>query len=216
MSIFAARLNQQEVVEVYSQTAPIYDMWGMLTEAKARNRALALAHIQNGESVLEVATGTGLTFQRILNANPDGYNVGIDLTPAMLQKAKEKAAATKAHHYELLVGNAYSLQFADHHFDLLMNNYMFDLLPEQDFGRVLAEFKRVLKPNGRLVLVNMTTGAAFYQHFWETLYRVNPRWLGGCRGVLLSEPLQAAGFSAIHRECVSQLGFPSEIISAHA
>jgi ubiquinone/menaquinone biosynthesis C-methylase UbiE len=214
MSIFSARLTKKEVVEVYSQTAPIYDLWGMLTESKARTRALALAHIQNGETILEVALGTGLTFRELLKANPDGYTVGIDLTPAMLDKARAKAALLAASNYHLAVGDAYNLQLPDHHFDLLMNNYMFDLLPEQDFPRVFGEFKRVLKPNGRLIMVNMTKGVAFYQHFWETVYRLNPRWLGGCRGVLLSDALRSAGFSDIQREMVSQLGFPSEIISA--
>jgi len=214
MSIFTARLTNKEVVEVYSQTAPIYDLWGLLTESKARKRALALAHIQNGETILEVALGTGLTFRELLKANPDGYTVGIDLTPAMLDKARTKAARLGASRYHLAVGDAYNLQLPDHHFDLLMNNYMFDLLPEQDFPHVLGEFKRVLKPNGRLIMVNMTKGIAFHQHFWETVYRVNPRWLGGCRGVLLSDALRSAGFSDIQREMVSQLGFPSEIISA--
>ena len=95
-----------------------------------------------------------------------------------------------------------------------MNNYMFDLLPEQDFPVILREFKRVLKAGGRLVLVNMTRPAHFYQRIWETVYQVNPRWLGGCRGVLLLEHLRAAGFQNPTREMVSQFGFPSEIITA--
>jgi ubiquinone/menaquinone biosynthesis C-methylase UbiE len=91
---------------------------------------------------------------------------------------------------------------------------MFDLLPEADFTKVLAEFKRVLKPNGRLVLVNMTQGEHFYQRLYETLYQINPSWMGGCRGVLLTGELQKAGFKNISREMFSQLGFPSEVLKA--
>ncbi len=214
MSIANARLNKAEVVSVYSQTAPVYDLWGMLTETRARTRALALANIQNGETVLEVAVGTGLTFRELLRANPQGQTTGIDLTPAMLEKAKHKAQKVGHDHYQLAVGDAYHLDFPDHHFDLLMNNYMFDLLPEADFSLVLAEFRRVLKPGGRVVLVNMTKGTRFYEHFWETLYHLNPRWLGGCRGVLLTEALRAARFRNLQREVMSQLGFPSEILVA--
>lgn len=214
MSIANARLNKTDVVSVYSQTAPVYDIWGMLTESHARNRALALANIRDGETVLEVAVGTGLTFRELLKANPQGQTVGIDLTPAMLEKAALKAQRVGHDHYQLAVGDAYRLDFPDHCFDLLMNNYMFDLLPEADFGKVLAEFKRVLKPGGRIVLINMTKGTRFYEHFWETLYHLNPRWLGGCRGVLLTEALRTAGFRDLHREAMSQLGFPSEIIVA--
>lgn len=187
---------------------------GKLTETRARKRALALANVQNGERVLEVAVGTGLTFWELLKANPDGQTVGIDLTPAMLEKARARAQKAGHNHYQLSVGDAYNLEFPYQQFDVVMNNYMFDLLPETDFGRVLSEFKRVLKPGGRIVLVNMTRGTHFYEHVWETIYHLNPRWLGGCRGVLLSDRLRTVGFTNIHRETTSQLGFPSEIIAA--
>jgi ubiquinone/menaquinone biosynthesis C-methylase UbiE len=178
VTIVAAKLNKKDVVDVYSQTAPVYDLWGSLTETKARKKALILANIQNGESILEVAIGTGLTFREIIRANPDGQNFGIDLTPAMLDKARSRVAKLRANNYQISVGDAYDLKFPDHQFDLLMNNYMFDLLPEKDFIPVLKEFKRVLKPHGRIVLVNMTRGEYFYQRFWEAVYRFNPRWLG--------------------------------------
>jgi ubiquinone/menaquinone biosynthesis C-methylase UbiE len=214
MSIAAAKLKKKDVVDVYAQTAPIYDLWGSLAETKARKKALELAQIQDGMSILEVAVGTGLTFQEIIKRNPNGQNIGVDLTPAMLERAKARIAELGIGNYQLSIGDAYDLKFPNHQFDLLMNNYMFDLLPEKDFVIVLKEFKHVLKPGGRLVLVNMTKGEYFYERFWETVYRVNPRWLGGCRGVLISEVLREAGFAGAVRETVSQFGFPSEIILA--
>jgi ubiquinone/menaquinone biosynthesis C-methylase UbiE len=214
MSIAAAKLKKKDVVDVYTQTAPVYDLWGRLTETKARKRSLALAQIQDGMSILEVAIGTGLTFQEILQSNPHGQSFGVDLTLAMLEKAKARIAKTGMDNYQVSIDDAYDLKFQDHQFDLLMNNYMFDLLPEKDFVTALKEFKRVLKPTGRIVLVNMTKGEHFYEQFWETVYRINPRWLGGCRGVLLSSALREAGFTNISREAMSQFGFPSEIISA--
>lgn len=213
MTINAARLNKKEVVQVYSQIAFFYDLWGTLTESKARKRALELAHIQNGESVLEVAVGTGLAFREIVKANPNGKNHGVDLTEAMLDKARQKVSQSNAH-YQLAVGDAYNLRFDDAQFDVLINNYMFDLLPEADFEKVLKQFQRVLKPNGRLILINMTKGERFYQRMYEMLYQINPNWMGGCRGVLLTAALQQAGFKNISREMISQLGFPSEILSA--
>jgi ubiquinone/menaquinone biosynthesis C-methylase UbiE len=214
MNISAVKLNKKDIVDVYSRTAFIYDIWGMLTETKARQRAIALAKIRNGEAVLEVATGTGLTFLEMLKANPQGENFGVDLTPAMLDKARQKSARSGVSNYQLSVGDAYSLQFPDQRFDLLMNNYMFDLLPEKDFQIVLKEFKRVLKPGGRIVLVNMTRSEHLHHQIWEGVYHINPRWLGGCRGVLLLEQVKAAGFQDVYRETISQFSFPSEIIRA--
>jgi len=214
MADLSAKLNNDEIIEVYTQTAPLYDVWGWLTETKARHISLELANIQNGETILEVAVGTGLTFRQILDANPDGSNYGIDLTTAMVDRASARASKTNARNYSISRGNAYQLAFPDGHFDLLINTYMFDLLPEGDFPILLEGFKRVLKPNGRLVIANMAKGDHFYQRFWEWLYKINPRWLGGCRSVSLSRPLESAGFKIHQRRTVSQFGFPSEIIAA--
>jgi ubiquinone/menaquinone biosynthesis C-methylase UbiE len=166
--------------------------------------------------VLEVAVGTGLAFERILKLNPSGRNEGIDLTEAMLKRAERRAAASGSDNYRLRIGDAYDLDFPDESFDVLVNNYMFDLLPQQDFATVLDEFKRVLRPGGRLALVNMTKGERWYNGIWERIYRVNPAWLGGCRGVLLVSQLKAGGFLQVKREYVSQLTFPSEIVCAIA
>ena len=214
MTIAAAKLKKKDVVDVYTQTAPIYDFWGSLTETRARKRSLELAQIKDGMHILEVAIGTGLTFEEILRANPSGQNTGLDLTPAMLNKARVRISKLGIDNYQISVGDAYDLKFPDQQFDLLMNNYMFDLLPEKDFVPVLQEFRRVLKPGGQIVLVNMTKGQHFYERFWETVYRINPRWLGGCRGVLLSGAMHEAGFTDITRDTVAQFGFPSEIIAA--
>ena len=209
-----ARIEKGQVGAIYRKIAPSYDLWAWLTESRARDRCLELADIQDGESVLEVAVGTGLAFERILQKNPSGENEGIDLTEAMLARAEKKAAKSGSKNYRLQVGDAYDLDFPDDTFDIVINNYMFDLLPQQDFLTVLREFKRVLRPGGRLAMVNMTNGGRWYNGIWERIYRVNPALLGGCRGVLLSPHLEARGFEQVRREYFSQLTFPSEIICA--
>jgi len=209
-----ARVEKRQVAEIYGRIAPSYDLWARLTESKARDRCLELAAIQNGEDVLEVAVGTGLAFEKILEANPSGRNEGIDLTEAMLIRAERKAANAGSNNYRLRIGDAYDLDFPDDSFDVLINNYMFDLLPQQDFLTVLVEFKRVLRPGGRLAMVNMTIGERWYNGIWERIYRINPAWLGGCRGVSLLPLLEECGFRKTRREFTSQLTFPSEIVCA--
>lgn len=209
-----AKIEKSRVAAVYRTIAPSYDLWAWLTESKARDRCLELADIQDGESVLEVAVGTGLAFERILQKNPSGENEGIDLTEAMLARAERKAAKSGSKNYRLRVGDAYDLDFPDDTFDVLINNYMFDLLPQQDFPAVFGEFKRVLRPGGRLAMVNMTKGERWYNGIWERIYQINPALLGGCRGVLLLPHLEASGFAQIRREYLSQFTFPSEIICA--
>jgi ubiquinone/menaquinone biosynthesis C-methylase UbiE len=209
-----ARLEKGRVSEVYRRIAPSYDLWAWLTEGKARDRCLEMAAIQNGEAVLEVAVGTGLTFERILKSNPSGRNEGIDLTEAMLIRAERRAARSGLRNYRLAVGDAYVLGFPDASFDALINNYLFDLLPQQDFLTVLEEFRRVLRPGGRLAMVNMSKGERWYNGIWEQIYRINPALLGGCRSVTLLPQLVECGFIETRREYISQWTFPSEVVYA--
>ncbi len=207
-----AQIEKKQVPVIYRKIAPTYDAWAWLTERKARERCLELAAIRDGEDVLEVAVGTGLAFEKILAANPSGNNEGIDLTAEMLQRAEKRAARTGSDNYRLRVGDAYDLDFPNDSFDVLLNNYMFDLLPEQDFLTVLDEFKRVLRPGGRLAMVNMTIGENWYNGLWQRIYRINPALLGGCRGVSLLALLQRCGFSHTSRHYMSQFTFPSEVV----
>jgi ubiquinone/menaquinone biosynthesis C-methylase UbiE len=208
-----AGLDKAQVIKVYRAIAPLYDAWAGLTEAAARRRCLEMADVRDGEAVLEVAVGTGITFAEIVKRNPTGRNEGIDLTDAMLNRARERLAKLPAKSYSLRVGDAYSLPFADEEFSLVLNSYMFDLLPEDDFPRVLAEFRRVLRPSGRLVLVNMAKGGRLGA-LWERAYRVSPSLVGGCRPVELSSYVEAAGFEQLSRDVVYQLGIASEILLA--
>lgn len=97
-----------------------------------------------------------------------------------------------------------------------MNNYLFDLIAYEDMDKLLIEFKRVLKKDGKLVLVNMTKGEGFASSLYDTIYNISPTAMGGCRGVQLSDKLREKGFHIITREYYQQLLFPSEVILARA
>jgi ubiquinone/menaquinone biosynthesis C-methylase UbiE len=208
-----AGVSQEEIPAVYGKIAWMYDAWAALTETRARRRALSLASIRDGESVLEVAVGTGLAFREAVAANPSGMTEGIDLTRPMLARARKKVIGLPGKH-RLRVGDAHHLDFADRSFDVVLNSYMFDLLPEASFSVVLGELFRVLRPGGRAVIVNMGRGTKRRHRLYEAVYRMSPRLLGGCRGVELERSIAAAGFTDIAVEHVVEMGFPSEIIAA--
>lgn len=209
-----ARLPKARVVPTYTWIAPTHDWLAVLVEAKARRLGLAWAAVQDGEMVVEVAVGTGLSFRHLLAQNPTGGTEGVDLTPAMLRRAERRAARSGTMSYRLQVGDAYALPYPDAYADLVLNSYLFDLLPVADFVPVLREFRRILKPGGRLVLVNMTRGRRWYHWFWEGLYRLYPPLLGGCRGVEVAPFCEQAGFVNVRRRFVSQRTFPSEVVYA--
>ncbi|MCB9710781.1 MAG: methyltransferase domain-containing protein [Nitrospiraceae bacterium] len=214
LEILKARVSQVEVTRLYDRLAGVYDLWSHLTEAKARRRSLELADVQDGQQVLEVAVGTGMAFVEMVKNNPHGRNVGIDISEGMLEKARRRLREAGCEHYELSVGSALAIQADDHSFDVLLNNYMFDLLEEHDWPMVLKEFHRVLKPGGKLVVVSMTFGEKPGSGFYQRLYQLAPLLMGGCRAVRLSGPLAQFGFVVKVREYVQQLFFPSGVILA--
>ena len=210
-----ARVSQEEIGHVYDKLAHVYDIWGKLAESRARDRAIDLAAIEDGQSILEVAVGTGLAFYEIVKRNSNGYNIGIDLSNGMLEKAKSRLKKLSGANYSLNVGTAFDLPSQTESVDLLVNNYMFDLISYEDMDKVLAEFKRVLKIGGRLILVNMTEGETLGSRLYDFIYRLSPKTMGGCRGVRLTDKLEQHGFTVEVREYYQQMLFPSEVILAH-
>jgi ubiquinone/menaquinone biosynthesis C-methylase UbiE len=210
-----ARVEQEKIGSVYDKIAPIYDIWGKLTESLARNRAIELAEIKKGQSILEVAVGTGLAFHEIVKRNPNGNNTGIDLSKGMLKKAKKRLSKLSDANYSLDIGTAFDLSVENESIDILVNNYMFDLIPFEDMDKILLEFKRVLKKGGKLILVNMTEGERFGSKLYDFVYNISPKTMGGCRGVKLAERLRQHGFNVEVREYFQQMLFPSEVILAY-
>lgn len=210
-----ARIAQDKIGALYDNLAPVYDIWARLTESKARNRAIELAAIKDGQSILEVAVGTGFAFFEIAKRNPNGTNIGIDLSPGMLEKAKKRVRNLPGKNYTLEQGSAFDLKIQDESVDILINSYMLDLIPFADMDTILAEFKRVLKKEGKLILVNMTKGERFGSNLYDVIYSISPRIMGGCRGISLSDRLKRHGFTVEVREYVQQMLFPSEVIVAY-
>lgn len=204
----------KSVQKAYSRLAWIYNFWSWLTETKAAQKALEIAEIQDRENILEVAVGTGIIFEEIVKRNRNGKNVGMDLSRSMLAKAMKRVEHSNHTQYYLNYGNAFNLPYKENQFDLVFNNYMFDLLPEEKFEAVLLEFKRVLKNSGRIVITNMAHGKYWFNKFWGWLTKLSPRILTGCRPVSLESYLEKVGFSNIQVVRISQNTFPSEILKA--
>ena len=210
--ILEARHTHQEIVRKYNLIASVYDVFWILMESKARQRALDIATIRNGEKVLEVAFGTGLNFIEILKRNPEGCVAGIDVSTKMLEKTRKRISKIGQKNYTLHLGDCRRLPFRDETFDVLMNQYLLDILPVEDFVPLLLEFKRVLKHGGRMVLVHMTKGQKWVNQIYEGIYKLKPPLLAGCRGVMAQPFFEEIDFKDFQREFISQFGFPSEVV----
>ncbi len=120
-------------------------------ERRPRMEALNRAGVQPRDKVLEVAVGPGTTLLEIVK-RVEGGNVvcGVDLSPRMLEKSRRLITAAGFNNIDLREADARQLPFPDSTFDVLFNSYMLDLMPLYDLPVVLGQFRRVLKPGGRI------------------------------------------------------------------
>ncbi len=208
-----ARLPRDAVKRTYSWIAPFHDILAVLVERKARALALDFGAVHSGEDVLEVAVGTGLSFVKLVQQNPGGTTTGVDITPAMLRRVRRRLRG-RTGDVTIREGDAYALPFHASRFDVLLDSYMLDMIPEADFPVILREYHRVLRPGGRLVLCNMAVPRSLPQAMWDAIYRIHPPLLGGCRGISIEPVLAECGFEVHRQAFVSQLTFPSEVLLA--
>lgn len=208
-------LSSDAVVPTYTRIAPLHDVHALLCESAARAQALQWAAVHHGETVLELGVGTGLAFQRLVEANPNGWTLGIDRTPAMVQRARRRLSGAPRTAFALQEADLYTLRLPPAHFDVIISMYVLDLLPAHDFVALLARWRRALRPGGRLVLAGMTHGWTWTHTPWMLLPRLHPALVGGCRPVALRPYVRAAGFVEVQRRRISQRTFPSEVLRAY-
>jgi ubiquinone/menaquinone biosynthesis C-methylase UbiE len=123
-------------------------------ERRFREQLLQPARLQPGESVLDVGCGTGtLAIAAKRHVGPTGSVVGIDPSPAMIARAIKKAKKAGVD-VSFENGLAESLSFQDARFDVVLSTVMLHHLPRQARQQAVGEMRRVLKPGGRLFVVD--------------------------------------------------------------
>src|SRR3712207_5504264 len=135
--------------KAYARWAPVYDVvYDRLTEPAAR--CAVEAAMACGPRILEAGVGTGLS----LGYYRPGVEVhGVDLSEDMLRRARAKVIRRGLSHVRgLQVMDVCRLGYADETFDAVAAQFLITLVPSPE--QALAEFARVLKPGGEIILVN--------------------------------------------------------------
>ncbi len=151
-------LNQR-IIDIYRKRAQNYDFTANLyyllgyREWAYRRQAVAALHLEPGDTVIEIACGTGLNFSLYQQAiGPQGKIIGLDLTDAMLARANQRIKDSGWENVELVHTDALDYEFPTG-VDAIISTYALSLVPEN--GRVLQKGVNALVPGGRLALLEL-------------------------------------------------------------
>jgi phosphatidylethanolamine/phosphatidyl-N-methylethanolamine N-methyltransferase len=142
-------MAKEAVIKAYARWAPVYDLtFGLIANAGRKN-AVDIINRRRGR-VLEVGVGTGISlprYKRHLKIT------GIDLSPDMLERARERVAKHQLGHVEDIVEmDAAALDFEDDSFDTVVAMYVLTVVP--DPAKVMTELERVCAPGGEVIIIN--------------------------------------------------------------
>jgi phosphatidylethanolamine/phosphatidyl-N-methylethanolamine N-methyltransferase len=148
-ALSAATVGNALIDRVYAKLTPIYDLiFGPILQP-GRIRAIERMKLRPGDRVLEVGAGTGINAPLYPR---DCQVTAIDLSSAMLEKARARIARHGLRNVRLLETDAAHLTFANDSFDRVYAPYMISVVP--DPVKVALEMKRVCRPGGRIVILN--------------------------------------------------------------
>jgi phosphatidylethanolamine/phosphatidyl-N-methylethanolamine N-methyltransferase len=195
--------SEDTVGRAYRTFAPVYDaVFGAVLEP-GRQTAIRGMDLQPGARILEVGVGTGLSLAAY---PPDVEVTGGDISPAMLARARRRAAGRGlAQVRELAVMDARKLLYPDASFDLVVAMYVVSVTPEPE--QVVAEMVRVCRPGGHLVIVNHFRTTSRLVRSAEALLRPLHGMVNYSSELDHDEFLQRTGLRAIRSTRVNILGY---------
>ncbi len=171
---------------------------------------IALASLREGETVLDLGSGAGFDcFLAAGRVGPKGKVIGIDMTPEMLERARENARKDKIANVEFRQGDIEHLPVEDGVVDVIISNCVINLAPDK--GRVFREAFRVLKPGGRL----MVSDIVLTKPLPEFLKSSIAAYVGCVAGAALREDylgaMRQAGFENVTVQ--SEAPFPVDCVA---
>ena len=162
---------------------------------------VALASMQPGETILDLGSGAGFDcFLAAKQVGAGGRVIGVDMTPEMLDKARENARQAGVANVEFRLGEIENLPVADNSVDAVISNCVINLAPDKK--RVFAEVFRVLKPGGRLMVSDIVLTAPLPKAVQDSV--------SAYVGCLAGASLKTDYLGAIERAGFEKVGVASE------
>ena len=215
--ILSVLRTKEEAKRSYDRISRYYDYLTGLFERKYAVMSLEHLAVSEGETVLEIGFGTGHCLKWIAESvGPKGETYGIDLSTGMMKIAKKRLEkAGIENRVKLFYGDAASLPFDNSTFDAVFLSFTLELFDTPEIPRVLEQIKRVLKPEGRLVVVSMSkeNGESIFLRLYEWIHNKWPKYVD-CRPIYVEQSIREAGYLVKNKVKFRLFRLPGEIVVA--
>ena len=200
---------------VYDRLAAVYPISTMLFHSRAHRCALEMSGLRDGMNVLEVATGSGEMFRRLVRANRAGSTLGVDLSPNMAARtqhaARRRFPDARAHCQAV---DARYMPFRTESFDAIFCCYLLELLSNDDIVSTLHEFRRILRNQGTLTLVLIGQNAEMFNAAYKLVGKIAPAFWGRQVEQRVPQLIEAVRFDLLHDRMLRQIFYPSRVLVA--
>jgi ubiquinone/menaquinone biosynthesis C-methylase UbiE len=209
--------SRERARAAYDRASRWYGLVEEPFERGPRRAGLRMLAVRPGERVLDIGCGPGTALVELAaSVRPDGFATGVDLSPAMATAAADRLRrAGLAAWAEVLVADAAALPWRDGAFDALFASFVLELIDTPEMAGVLAEWRRVLRPGGRLVVVGLSR-AAPVSPMTRLYERLHDRFVESldCRPIHVAAAIEAAGLTVARRRLVPLFGLRTEVVLA--
>ena len=212
-----SRVNRpiQAAESYYSNLSRVYDYLAS-SEKKFIRLGLSLLHPQPDERILEIGYGTGYAQQYIAQSVKKGLSAGLDLSIGMGRVAQRRLSrAGLLERVGLVRSDTLPIPFQSQIFDGVFSSFTLELFDSPLIPEVLAEFHRVIKPGGRLVVVSLSKDQqlGLIGRIYESFHDRFPKW-ADCRPIPAMHLVEEAGFMIRESMEYKMWGIPVMIVLA--
>ena len=212
-----SRVNRSDsqAEEYYSRLSGFYDLLAS-SEKKFIKQGLILLDPKPEDKILEIGSGTGFAQLHLVGFVSKGFSVGLDLSEGMCQVAQKKFREVGCDNQAYLVrSNTLPIPLRSDVFDGVFTSFTLELFDSPQIPGVLREIKRVLKPDGRLVVVSLSKDKPLLWpgKLYEWLHDRYPKILD-CRPIPTKVLVEESGFKIIEYHETSMWGLPVIILLA--
>jgi len=207
--------SKQKARLSYNRMSRWYDLFAGSSEQKFMRFGISQLRPQPGEKILEIGCGTGHGLIALARSvTQAGKVIGLDISEGMLSQSNTLIRKSDfKNSIQLHLGDGCRLPYPTNYFSAVFLSFTLELFDTPDIPLVLTECRRVLKQEGRIVIVGLNKNKSISVQIYEWFHNLMPSFVD-CRPIYIQPYLLQSSFIVTNSSIKKMWGLPVEIVTA--